>query len=136
MNPAQSIKKCLTKATFSGTACRSEFWWFYLFGWLLIFPAAIADGFISATLTNLNLAPYDPDNPPFTLFYNIIQLMIVFPTIAVACRRLHDMGKSGWWQLIALTIIGIIPLLFWLTRATKRGNNQFGGMEVESHLRL
>ena len=37
-----------------------------------------------------------------------------FPSIAAAARRLHDVNKSGWWQLIALTIIGLIPLIIWL----------------------
>ena len=125
MNFAQSIKKCLTKATFSGTACRSEFWWFYLFGWIVFFLASTADGFVNTSLTNSNLVPPEAEGLSFSLFSNLVQLMILFPTLAAACRRLHDMGKSGWWQLIALTIIGIIPLLFWLTRDTKQGNNQF-----------
>ena len=41
--------------------------------------------------------------------------MITFlPSLAAGCRRLHDVNKSGWWQLISITVIGIIPLIIWL----------------------
>ena len=47
-----------------------------------------------------------------------------FPSIAVGARRLHDVGKSGWWQLIAFTIVGLIPLIIWLaTEGTKKSNS-------------
>ena len=42
------------------------------------------------------------------------------------CRRLHDVGKSGWWQLISFTIIGLIPLIIWLASDTHKKKNQFG----------
>ena len=44
----------------------------------------------------------------------LIGLVAFFlPSISVAARRLHDVGKSGWWQLIGLTGIGLIPLIIW-----------------------
>ena len=46
--------------------------------------------------------------------YWVAVAITFFPSIAAASRRLHDVNKSGWWQLIALTIIGIIPLIIWL----------------------
>ena len=50
----------------------------------------------------------------------------VLPMLAVGARRLHDIGKSGWWQLIALTIIGIILLIVWWATNTKSENSKFG----------
>ncbi|MDO5654133.1 MAG: DUF805 domain-containing protein [Brachymonas sp.] len=46
--------------------------------------------------------------------------------MAVATRRLHDIGKSGWWQLLSFTIIGLIPLIFWLAKEGDHGPNDFG----------
>ena len=114
MNFTQSIKTCFGKfATFAGTASRSEFWWFYLFGLLLLGATSIVDVLIFAPAPNFN---------PIS---SLAQLVILIPTLAAACRRLHDMGRSGWWQLIALTIIGIIPLALMLAWKTKEKDNRF-----------
>ena len=48
------------------------------------------------------------------------------PVIALANRRLHDIGKSSWFQLLALSLIGIIPLIFWFCRVGTAGANSFG----------
>ena len=82
-------------AKFNGRASRSEFWWFFLFSNTLIFLGITLDG-------SWNKAD---------LFYSgfwesLFTLVLIIPFIAVACRRLHDIGKSGWWQLIQITIIG------------------------------
>ena len=45
--------------------------------------------------------------------YWILSLVLFLPTLSVGARRLHDVGKSGWWQLISLTGIGLIPLIIW-----------------------
>ena len=47
------------------------------------------------------------------MFYAIFSVVTFLPAIAVGARRLHDINRSGWWQLIALTIIGIILLIIW-----------------------
>ena len=56
--------------------------------------------------------------------YWVAVAITFFPSIAAASRRLHDVNKSGWWQLIAITIIGIIPLIIWFaTEGTKKNNS-------------
>ena len=53
----------------------------------------------------------------------IATLILVIPVLAVGARRLHDIGKSGWRQLLGITIIGIIPLaIWWCTKGTKESN--------------
>jgi uncharacterized membrane protein YhaH (DUF805 family) len=53
----------------------------------------------------------------------IVSLVFFLPTIAASARRLHDIGKSGWWLLISFTIIGIIPLIIWWATDTKEEGN-------------
>ena len=94
MDFVTSIKTCFSKyATFSGQASRSEFWWFILF-------CALVDIVLGATGIGA-----------------LLSLVLVIPQLAVGARRLHDIGKSGWWQLIGLVpVIGLIVLIIWWAR--------------------
>ena len=56
---------------------------------------------------------------------SIASLVFFLPTLAVSSRRLHDVGKSGWWFLIALTIIGIILLIVWWASDTKPAGERY-----------
>tara|TARA_B110000008_G_C16732545_1_gene469340 strand:+ start:247 stop:687 length:441 start_codon:yes stop_codon:yes gene_type:complete len=56
------------------------------------------------------------DIAPGATWESIFFIILFLPAIAVSCRRLHDIGKSGWWQLIYLTGIGIIILIIWWCR--------------------
>jgi len=96
MTFTESISTCFNKyATFDGTASRSEYWWFMLF----LFLASAAANVISETLGVL-----------FTL-------ATILPSIAAACRRLHDTDRSGWWQLIVLVpVVGWIVLIVFLVQ--------------------
>ena len=89
MNFITAIKLCFIKyAQFSGRASRSEFWFFVLFGILGSWIAIIIDTMI------LNYS-WEKDGPVYLIF----QIIILIPSIAVGARRLHDLNKSGWWQL-------------------------------------
>jgi uncharacterized membrane protein YhaH (DUF805 family) len=46
--------------------------------------------------------------------------------LALVARRLHDTGRSGWWFLIAFTVIGIPVLLYWLVKDSDKGKNAYG----------
>lgn len=107
MSFGEAIRTCLRKyATFEGRAQRQEYWYFYLFTVLLHIGAAM-----------LKL----PD-----LVQSAITLGFFLPSISAASRRLHDMGRSGWNQLWVVTIIGIIPVLYWLCQPGTPGPNRFG----------
>ena len=62
----------------------------------------------------------------FTPINSIFSLVLIIPTIAVTCRRLHDVNKSGWWQLLWITIIGGIVLIVWNATEGEKKKNRFG----------
>ena len=104
MNFGQAISVCLSKyATFTGRASRPEFWWFFLFQ-ILISIAASMLGDVIAGLVSLGL---------------------LLPALAVGTRRLHDTGKSGWWQLIMLTVIGLLVLIYWWVQPAVEGGDKY-----------
>ena len=59
------------------------------------------------------------------ILVGIVTLVLVLPSIAVGTRRLHDIGKSGWGQLLYLTIIGGILVLVWLATDTKSAGDKY-----------
>ena len=116
MNFQTSIKTCFSKfAVFSGRASRSEFWFFVLFGFL--------GGIITVIIDVMILGyPYE-ENGPINLIFSVA---LTIPSIAVAARRLHDINKSGWWQLLWITIIGGILLIIWHATEGENKKNRFG----------
>ena len=111
MNFGQSITTCLGKyATFSGRASRSEFWWFFLFQNLLYYPVGMSIDFLLGTSEE-------------RIFSWILYLGLFLPAIAVSARRLHDIGKSGWWNWIVLTGIGLLLLIYWWAQPSLKDRN-------------
>ena len=41
---------------------------------------------------------------------------MICPSVCVTARRLHDVNRTGWWMLIPLTVIGIIPYFYWMVK--------------------
>ena len=107
MTFVESIKTCFSKyAIFDGRASRSEYWWF------ILFISLITVGFEAVIDRNsFNKSSFQDTAEVIGL---IVSLALFLPQIAVTTRRLHDVNKSGWWQLISFTIIGLIPLIVWL----------------------
>ncbi|MBQ3189037.1 MAG: DUF805 domain-containing protein [Bacteroidaceae bacterium] len=101
MGFSQAVKSVFSNyANFSGRARRSEYWYFVLFSLII--------GLIP--IVNL-----------------IVGLISIIPGIAVCVRRLHDIGKSGWWLLLGfIPIAGPIVLLVWFCTDSQPGENQWG----------
>jgi uncharacterized membrane protein YhaH (DUF805 family) len=101
-------------ATFSGRAARSEYWWFFLFSFVASLILTVIDIMLfgNESLMSIDL---------------IFSLAILVPSIAVGVRRLHDLGRSGWWLLIILIpLIGILILLFFFVQKGTDGPNEHG----------
>tara|TARA_Y100000590_G_C15332362_1_gene868181 strand:+ start:182 stop:739 length:558 start_codon:yes stop_codon:yes gene_type:complete len=119
MDFGEAIGSCLKKYfVFEGRAGRSEFWFFKLFCILVYIAFYIGGLFIAIKffLTNEGAAKF------FTSLPLIWTVVVIIPVLAVQARRLHDVGKSGWWLLLQFTVIGAIPLLIWFSsEGTSKG---------------
>lgn len=103
----EAISTCFKKyAEFDGRASRSEFWYWMLF-------CGVANGSLGTLNWKLAFA---------------FGVAVWLPTIAVAARRLHDINKSGWWQLLAIIIpiVGSIILIIWYCRKSDKSSYRFG----------
>ncbi len=97
-------------ADFEGRVGRQEYWMYVLFlcGIQFVLGALHLD-FISMLLS----------------------LALLVPNLALASRRLHDIGKSGWWQLLMfIPIVGWIILIVWLATKTSSETNMYGAPAV------
>lgn len=98
-------------ATFTGRAGRQEFWTFYLVN--------VVIGVI------LSMIGHQGNEPGILgiIFY----IAIILPSLAVTARRLHDIGRSGWWQLLTLiAMVGGIVVLIMCALRGQESSNQFG----------
>ena len=67
------------------------------------------------------------DTPAFAFLYVIYFLAILIPSLAVIVRRLHDIGKSGWFYFVSLIpFIGSIWLIILFATEGDKGPNQYG----------
>ena len=106
-------------AQFSGRARRKEYWMFALVSAII----SLVLGFID-NLAGLQIAAGNTAIPVLTLLF---ELFILVPSLAVTARRLHDIGKSGWWILISLIpIIGEIVLFIFTVIKGNAGANKYG----------
>lgn len=120
MNFTDAVKSGLKNyARVSGRASRSEYWYFCLFYTAAIGMGALVDHFVF------------PDyffSKNFGVGYTaaLAQFGLLVPAFCVYMRRLHDVGRSGWWWLITLTVIGLIPLLYWTVKRGENKPNRYG----------
>lgn len=99
MTFGQSIKTCFSKyVTFSGRASRSEFWWFALFFFIVFWI-------------------------PFVQFLGIL---LILPSLAVGARRMHDIGKSGWFAILWLIPFVNLIFLYLCILESQPGANKWG----------
>ena len=139
MSFKEAIYICLKQkySTISGRASRAEYWWFTLFMYLVnivlytlsvvmmfylhrgsgaqMFGALLVSGLIS-----------------------IISILLVVPSICVGIRRLHDIGRSGWWILLSFVpIVRLVILVFTLMPSQPTANEyDENPLEQESDINI
>ena len=107
-------------ADFNGRARRKEYWMFSLINILIILPFYVI---MVAAISSGNNSLYSVLLVPFLIY----ALAIFIPSLAVTVRRLHDVGKSGWWYFISLVpLIGGIWLLVLMCTDSQSGTNEWG----------
>lgn len=103
-------------ATFSGRASRSEFWRFIVSREIVLDGMAVFSSIVDMILGNTS----DVSDYILALII-ILHLIYLLPTLAITCRRLHDVGKSGLtFLLVFIPIIGVFVLL---SNLVKKGDN-------------
>lgn len=108
-------------ANFNGRARRSEYWYFYLFNVLV----SIAVWILGAIITAISQAAAGLFITPAILF--LYSLATIIPNLAVTCRRLHDVGKSGAYMFFfLLPFVGAILVWVWSFQDGQPWTNQYG----------
>lgn len=102
------LKVIKNYAVFTGRARRKEYWMFFLFNMIISICIGIIEGILSEGRTDV------------MFLGNIYSLAVLLPSLAVAVRRMHDVGKSGWYMLIP-----IYNLILAVTEG-ERGTNEYG----------
>ena len=103
---------------FKGRSTRTEYWWFLLF----CFGASTI-----STIVDLSLGLGG-------ILEGITSLVLLIPSLAVGARRLHDINRTGWWQLgllgwVLLLVPGLVAtvlLWYWAAQPSDQGSNRFG----------
>lgn len=125
VGPFGYFRACLTRhyADFRGRARRKEYWSFVLFAIITAAAAAMAGMMVDASLGTLG-----SEEAPATIALGALAALVLFvPGLAVTVRRIHDIGLSGWFILVALipTVGNLIILVFSLI-PSQRHLNRWG----------
>ncbi|MCL2913240.1 DUF805 domain-containing protein [Shewanella corallii] len=94
-------------AEFNGRARRKEFWMFLLFNFIVSIVLTLVDNMLGIMMLG-----------------SIYSLAVLIPSLAIGARRLHDTGRSGWWQLLyLLPVIGFIVLIVFFVQDSHDEND-------------
>lgn len=100
---------------FQGRSSRSEYWWWVLFTFILGRALSLLElllGFSSTAAQATN---------------GLLSLVLLLPGLGLSVRRLHDIGKSGWWILLGfIPLVGTIILIIWFAQNSQMQDNQYG----------
>jgi len=106
---------------FSGRSSRAQYWLFELTYCLITLGAIAADYYTTHRL---------PDHEHPTFFIAFVMIFHIVPNVTVTVRRLHDIGKSGWWYLLYFVPLGGLFVLIWTCRRGDPNQNDYGGPDT------
>lgn len=126
MGFSEAISTVFSKyAVFEGRARRSEYWYFTLFNVIVEVVLGLLLQFTQGKSGSMI----------FILINAAYSLAVLIPSLAVAWRRLHDIGKPGYFYFIGLIpLVGTILMLLWYTRDSEPGTNMYGPNPKENTL--
>lgn len=102
---------------FSGRARRKEYWMFALFNLIISVVLMVLGMMLSGGGSSSGA----------NLIVDLYGLAVFLPSLGVSVRRLHDIGKSGWFLLLAfIPFVGAIILLVFCCQEGQQGPNQYG----------
>ena len=111
---------------FSGRARRKEYWMFTLVYVIILIGCTVLDN-VLGTVFMMDAGPLGEISMGYGWAYTICTLIHFIPGLALAVRRLHDVGKSGWFYLIFLIpFIGAVWLLVLFCLEGKKEDNKYG----------
>ena len=127
MNMKEAVVSVLTNwNNFSGRACRSEFWYFSLAAFLFSFLFSTIISLIEIATGIVDIESGPEMGIVSIIFSLLLSLLLFVPSLSVTARRLQDRGWSGWWQLLYLTIVGILIIIVLNILPAKEDENKWG----------
>ena len=109
---------------FNGRSCRTESRYFLIFNIIIVLTAGLIDMMMGFTI---EIIP----GIPTLILSEITRGILILPNVSLVIRRLHDINKSGWWMLLFFTIVGIIPMLYWLYfKEGDKSENIYGTVDI------
>ena len=121
MGFVDAVMSCLKGSlTFDGRASRSEYWWFALAYMGIVMGTSVISGVLAVILG-------DAGGLIGLLLTLIVYIGLIPAILSAIVRRLHDLGKSGWWYWICLIpLVGAILLLVWMVMDGEPQPNAYG----------
>jgi uncharacterized membrane protein YhaH (DUF805 family) len=136
MGFTEAVTVCFSKyADFQGRARRSEYWFFALFNLLAVIGVVIVGAIIGYVIGSASSSrPGETVVVVMLVLLGLYWLGMLLPTLAVAVRRFHDLGVTGWFVVI-FAVGGLIPFvgflasigqLIWFCMRGTVGSNNYG----------
>lgn len=139
MSFKEAISICLEQkySTISGRASRAEYWWFTLFMYLVYI---VIYTLLAVMMIYLYLGSGAQMFAALLVIglMGIISILLIVPSICVTVRRLHDIGRSGWWILLSFVpIVRFVILVFTLMPSQPTANEyDENPLEQESDINI